>query len=70
MIDSQALHRCLSGLRYPAGPDEICEQVERCGEHCPAELAAALEALPTRLYLSEEDVLSFLGEREDARLHG
>jgi hypothetical protein len=69
MIDRQALHSCLSELRFPAGPDEICEHVERCGGRCPAELAAALEALPTRLYLSEEEVLAFLGQREGVRQH-
>jgi hypothetical protein len=35
-----------------------------------AELAAAVEELPTRLYLSEEEVLAFLGRREGARKHG
>jgi hypothetical protein len=70
MIDRQALHSCLSGLRFPAGPEEICEQVERSGESCATELAAALEALPTRLYLGEQDVLSFLGQRAGVRQPG
>ena len=66
MIKRQALRSRLGRVGFPAGPGEICDQVERNAERSPAELAAALEA-PARLYRSEEEALAILGQREGVR---
>lgn len=60
MIDKSTLDRCLEGISFPAGSDEIAECAT--GNSCPSEALAELRDLRVSTFRSEDDVRCHLGD--------
>ncbi|TDD96052.1 DUF2795 domain-containing protein [Actinomadura rubrisoli] len=60
-----ALARLLTGVRYPARPDELVAHAS--GEGAPDEAVGALETLPDRDYENLADVAEELGYGRESR---
>jgi hypothetical protein len=63
--ERSALARLLTGVRYPATPDELLEHVS--GADAPDDAVAALQDLPDRQYENVADVAEALGYGRENR---
>jgi hypothetical protein len=60
MIDKSTLDRCLSGISFPADGHKIVDCAS--GNSCPLDVISQVQAMPSRTYGSEEELLCRLGE--------
>jgi hypothetical protein len=66
MVDKSTLDSCLSGIIFPADGNVIVDCSS--GNHCPPEVIAQVESLPSRTYGSEDELLCRLGNTEYCHL--
>ncbi len=59
MIDKSTLDACLKGISFPAGGHEIVECAS--GNSCPRDVISQVQAMPSRTYGSENELLCRLG---------
>ena len=62
MVDKSTLDNCLKGISFPADGNVIVDCAS--GNSCPREVISQVEALPSRTFRSEEELLCGLGNHE------
>jgi hypothetical protein len=59
MIDKSTLDACLQGIHFPAKGDELVDCAS--GNDCPRDVISQIQAMPSRTYGSEDELLCRLG---------
>jgi hypothetical protein len=62
MVDKSTLDRCLTDMTFPADGHTIVECAS--GNSCPRDVISQVQAMPSRTYGSEEELLCRLGNSD------
>ena len=62
MVDKSTLDSCLKGISFPADGNVIVDCSS--ANSCPREVISQVQAMPSRTYGSEEELLCRLGNSE------
>jgi hypothetical protein len=67
MVDKTTLDKCMSGISFPADGHTIVECAS--GNSCPRDVISQVQAMPSRTYGSEEELLCRLGNSDYCSLN-
>jgi Protein of unknown function (DUF2795) len=62
MVDKSTLDACLKDISFPAAVHTIVECAE--GNSCPRDVLSQVQAMPSRTFSSEEELLCRLGNSD------